>query len=206
MVNSMHQPQLEHCALTALLLLTACGGTGIAPIAPCVGSCVPYVESATDNILLAVGDTGRVSAKARTADGQPVGIRWSAGNSLAIVDGDGRVIARAPGRSWATATAQSDEMRAIRTIRSVLGRTTQVAGTPAVVFEVRSLSAPTVVNKSLVLTERGKVGKLDLRVRLTGRNANGARIFPSGYYNLFVLMPVTGGRLLGELTGYPVQF
>ncbi|MBC8086530.1 MAG: hypothetical protein H7Z40_04650 [Phycisphaerae bacterium] len=89
----------------------------------------------------------------------------------------------------------------------VLGRTTQTLGAPAITFAIRAWDKPADLATTLLpLTERGKVGTVVLRVRLTEKLASGARRFPIGHYNFFLLLPLADGRVLGSGTGYPVQF
>ena len=227
----------------------ACGVDPIGRPTRCVGTCVPFVESVTDHLVLTPGDTGRMSARARTADGDPVAIRWRAGNERVAVDAGGLVTALAPGRAWVYAIAAVDSSKAIVpevwivdpdtsaqpfitlfrdaatgdtllrrrgfvgrdsidvTVSYVLGRSTQTPGAPVALFQLRASGAVApLTSTSVPLTQRGRAASFTVRVRLTERDANGARRFPPGFYDLFVLLPLADGRQLGDRTGYPVQF
>lgn len=94
------------------------------------------------------------------------------------------------------------------TISYVAGRLSVLpSGTPSLVFDIRNSGTSNVLaTKLIAITQRGIVVQADVRLRLTEMNANGARRFPAGRYDLFVVMPLAGGRVLGAQTGYPIQF
>lgn len=89
----------------------------------------------------------------------------------------------------------------------VLGRNARTVGEPAIELQVRpSTSAAVLATTVVPATVRGRLVTMNVRLRLTERDAAGVRKFATGYYNLFVLMRLADGRVLGDQTGYPVRF
>ena len=74
----------------------------------CVGTCVASVEVATEHLTLVPSDTFRLRARARTASGSLVAVRWSTWNAVLGVDSGGLVAAQSPGKGWVFATAITD--------------------------------------------------------------------------------------------------
>ena len=93
------------------------------------------------------------------------------------------------------------------TVSYVLGRSVVTSGEPHVIVQVRRPGTGVVVRSHpLPLTVRGRGAFVDLRLHITERDASGQRLLPSGSYDLFVLLPLADGRILGMETGYGVTF
>ena len=100
-----------------LAALVACGDRaplGPQPVTPCTGSCVSSFPINPHHYLLAVGDTVRFRAKAKTADGVAVPVAWTAGggvtNNLPVtIDAGGLARALVPGRGFVYAQAPNQD-------------------------------------------------------------------------------------------------
>jgi hypothetical protein len=89
----------------------------------------------------------------------------------------------------------------------VLGLSTATPGLPHVVLEIRRWESNVVArSKTLPLDVRGRGAMVPFTLFLTEVNAFGQRILPSGVYDLFVLLPLANGEVLGERTGYRISF
>ena len=89
---------------------------------------------------------------------------------------------------------------------AVVGHLTPVAGPPELVFEIRPPSSDAVLAATRVpILVRGRSTLVRLRLHLTERQ-NGVRRFPTGEYDFFVLLQLTGNRRAGDSTGYRVRF
>lgn len=95
-------------ASIALLATLAIGCGDDAPVGipePCVGKCVPNVDVNLEDLVLTPGDTVRLRAEARAADGTLSGVQWIALSSSVSVDTAGLVRAESLGKTavWARA-------------------------------------------------------------------------------------------------------
>lgn len=92
----------------------------------------------------------------------------------------------------------------------VIGLQTETLGPPALTFEIRAKApdgiGPLLSSKTIPAPVRGKAAFVTFRVNLTERNPDQSRRFPPDFYDFFVVLPLADGRLLGQLTGYPVSF
>lgn len=87
----------------------------------------------------------------------------------------------------------------------VVGRSTVTAAAPALLFQIRGPGTADIFSSvSVPLPVRGRGAFVTVRVNLGEKTATGARRFPPGQYDFFVLLPLADGRQLGDLTGYPV--
>ena len=93
------------------------------------------------------------------------------------------------------------------TVSYVLGRNVVTAGEPHVILQVRRPGTGVFVqSRTVPLTERGRGAFVNVEMHITERDASGQRLLPSGSYDLFVLLPLGDGRILGTETGYGVTF
>jgi hypothetical protein len=89
----------------------------------------------------------------------------------------------------------------------VVGRATVTAGAPALLFQIRGPGTADIFSSvSVPLPVRGHGTFVTVRVNLGEKTASGARRFPPGHYDFFVLLPLADGRQLGDQTGYGVTF
>jgi hypothetical protein len=240
-------------AVSITLLATlaiACGDD--APVGvpePCVGKCVPSVDVNLEDLILAPGDTVRLRAEARAADGTLSGVEWMSLSSSVSIDTEGLVRAELPAKTaiWARAIVDTSKfgvselwvvdpdtggqpfLTGFRDSRSgrflprwrgfvgydsitmtvsyVLGRNVVTSDEPHVVIQVRRSGTDVVVqSRTVPLTVRGRGAFVDVRMHITERDASGQRLLPNGFYDLFVLLPLADGRILGAQTGYGVTF
>lgn len=242
--------RIAACILLCSTLALGCGDD--APVGipePCVGKCVPYVEINLEDLVLTPGDTVRLRAEARAADGTVSGVQWNSMSPSVSVDAAGLVRAESLGKAHVWARALSDtakfgvseiwvvdpdsggqpfltgfrDARTGRflprwrgfagydsitvTISYVLGRSVTTSGEPHVILQVRRPGSDVIVqSRTVPLTVRGRGAFVDVRMHLTERDASGQRLLPSGSYDLFVLLPLADGRILGTETGYRVFF
>ena len=99
---------LRIAGCSALLAMFAIGCGDDAPVGipvPCIGKCVSYVDVNLEDLVLTPGDTVRLQAEARAADGTLSGVQWSALSPSVEVDTAGLVRAESLGKTavWARA-------------------------------------------------------------------------------------------------------
>jgi len=93
------------------------------------------------------------------------------------------------------------------TVSYVLGNHVVTDGAPRVLIQVRRPESSIVLRTwSLSLDVRGKAGFLTTTLNFGERDAQGQRLLTSGNYDLFVLLPLASGEMLGDQTGYRVSF
>jgi hypothetical protein len=89
----------------------------------------------------------------------------------------------------------------------VVGLSTLTLGAPELVVKIRK---PDVVGElfsvSVPAPVRGRGAFATVRLNLTEKDSRGARRYPQGGYDLYVLLPLADGRTLGDQTGYRVVF
>lgn len=236
--------------LAAAFNLAACGDD--APVGipePCVGRCVREVQLNLEDLILTPGDTVRLQATARSADGTDAGVRWAAWNDRVRVDSSGLVTAWTTGVSWVHAIPRADstfrgvvDIRVVHTdsggqpflagfrdaasgaplsrmrgfagrdsidvtVSYVLGLGMVTDGEPHVLVSLRHVDSPIGLQSWVVpMSHWGRAGFGTARIVLTQRDARGLRLIPPGAYDLFALLRLADGRVLGEATGYRVWF
>ncbi len=205
--------------------------------------------------LLALGDTVRFSAKAKTAAGAPVVVTWvpgggetnnmpvtidATGLARAVVPGKGFVYAQAPGMQantgaraevWVVSPDTSAQpfialFRDAATgdtipygsvlvgrdsidvvISYVIGNFTSVVGTPAITLQVRIPGTlGEVYSATTPAPVRGRSATATIRLNLRQRTSLGLPVFTQRTYDMYVLLPLADGRVLGDQTGYPTVF
>ena len=93
------------------------------------------------------------------------------------------------------------------TVSYVLGNSTSTPAQPYVDFQIRRPGSAIVVRSTtLPLIVRGRGAFINVTLHLTERDSRGQRLLPTGAYDLFVLLPLANGRILGEETGYRITF
>jgi hypothetical protein len=97
------------------------------------------------------------------------------------------------------------------TVSYVVGNKTETVGPPFLTFQIRTWvheyrQSITLSSLAVPLPARGRGAFTTFRVHLTEKTTNGARRFPTGFYDFFILLPLADGTLLGDKTGYPVSF
>jgi hypothetical protein len=238
-------------ALAALVSVTiTCGDD--APVGvpePCVGSCVDAVFVDFEDVILTPGDTIRLRAVARSANGTDSGVRWSAQSALVTVDSAGLVTATREGKTAVVARPRVDSAKigvaeiwvvhpdtggqpfltAFRdarthelitrfngfagrdsisaTVTYVLGNARATDGEPEIVLQIRRAGSSVALRSwTFPLLVRGRGAQFDVKLFLTERDPQGQRLLPSGAYDLYVLLPLANGQVLGDQTGYGVSF
>lgn len=104
--------RLRHLLGVTIWAVSGCGDS--APIGiplPCTGKCVTEFPVSPSHLIVTPGDTARLMADARTADGESVAVRWTTTAPTVQVDSAGSLTARMPGRGWAMARAVTDSTR-----------------------------------------------------------------------------------------------
>ncbi len=238
--------------LAGLLLATIALGCGDdAPVGvpvPCVGRCVSMVQVDLEDLILTPGDTVRLRAHARSADGTDAGVQWMASGDAVTVDSGGLVVAGSVGMGIVVARPLADtaalgvsEIRVVHpdtggqpfltafrdartgellpryrlagrdsisvTVNYVLGNTTVTEGAPSVLLQVRRTdSALGLRSWTIPLDVRGRAGFTVVTLFIGERDLRGDRLLPPGAYDLYALVRLANGRVLGDLTGYRVQF
>ena len=243
--------------MTLAAFVLSCGSSieGVDHVAPCADTCVPSFPVNPHHYLLAVGDTVRFVAHAKTANGVTVPVAWvaraGATNNIPVtVDANGLARAIAPGKGFVDAHTTNDPVdgggraevwvvspdtsaqpfialyRDAATgdtlrygsvlvgrdsidivISYVIGNFTNTVGTPTLRLQVRVPGAAAEVYSVLVPAPvRGQGATATVRLNLRAKNALGAPVFPQRTYELYVLLPLADGRVLGDQTAYPAVF
>ncbi len=115
------------------LILAFTGGCGdSAPVGvppPCPPKeCVPEFPVSPSHLILTPGDTAQLTAAARTADSNPVRVRWSTTATTVEVDTLGRLVAKAVGIGWAWAVPVADTTGNVARARSSIWVVTPDSG------------------------------------------------------------------------------
>ena len=93
------------------------------------------------------------------------------------------------------------------TVSYVLGNHVVTDGAARVLVQVRRPESSIVLRTwSLPLEIRGKAGFIATTLNFGERDVQGQRLLASGSYDLFVLLPLASGEMLGDQTGYRVSF